>query len=92
MHTYTHISIYTLHTTYRQDYETLFHVLILSKHHHHTYIQIVGGTINLVKNTHFYGRYWGGFKFVQFLHFEACYYKVHIYVYIYIYIYIYVYI
>lgn len=36
---------------------------------------MVGGTINLVKNTHFYGRYWGGFKFVQFLHFEACYYK-----------------
>mmetsp|Transcript_7518 Transcript_7518/g.7586 ORF Transcript_7518/g.7586 Transcript_7518/m.7586 type:complete len:260 (+) Transcript_7518:970-1749(+) len=37
--------------------------------------EVVGGTINLVKNTHFYGRYWGGFKFVQFLHFEACYYK-----------------
>lgn len=37
--------------------------------------RIVGGTINLIKNTHFYGRYWGSFKFVKNLHFEACYYK-----------------
>ena len=35
----------------------------------------MGGTINLIKNTHFYGRYWGSFKFVKNLHFEACYYK-----------------
>jgi hypothetical protein len=26
-----------LRRTYRQDYETLFHVVILSKHHHHMY-------------------------------------------------------
>ena len=37
--------------------------------------KIVGGTINLIKNTHFYGRYWGSFEFVKNLHFEACYYK-----------------
>jgi uncharacterized protein len=37
--------------------------------------KIVGGTINLIKNTHFYGRYWGSFQFVKNLHFEACYYK-----------------
>ena len=37
--------------------------------------RVVAGTINLVKGTHFYGRYWGCFAFVKHLHFEACYYK-----------------
>ena len=36
---------------------------------------IIAGTINLVSKTHFYGRYWGAFKFVPNLHFEVCYYK-----------------
>jgi NMD protein affecting ribosome stability and mRNA decay len=37
---YIHIYIYThvLRRTYRQDYETLFHVVSLSKHHHHRHI------------------------------------------------------
>ena len=37
--------------------------------------RVMGGTINLIKNTHFYGRYWGSFEYVKNLHFEACYYK-----------------
>lgn len=37
--------------------------------------EIVAGTINMVSATHFYGRYWGAFRFVTHLHFEACYYK-----------------
>jgi hypothetical protein len=33
---------YVLRRTYRQDYETLFHVVILSKqhHHHHVFISV----------------------------------------------------
>ncbi|KAJ1403183.1 hypothetical protein B484DRAFT_437447, partial [Ochromonadaceae sp. CCMP2298] len=36
--------------------------------------ELVGGTINVVSRTHFYGRYWGAFKYVPQLHFEVCYY------------------
>jgi len=38
--------------------------------------QVVAGTINMVSDTHFSGRYWGAFNFVNNLHFEVCYYKV----------------
>jgi hypothetical protein len=31
------LGLCVLHRTYRQDYETLFHVVILSKHHHHQF-------------------------------------------------------
>jgi predicted N-acyltransferase len=37
--------------------------------------KIVAGTINIVSNSHFYGRYWGAFEFFDNLHFEVCYYK-----------------
>jgi uncharacterized protein len=36
---------------------------------------IVAGTINLVSDTHFYGRYWGALEYRKHLHFETCYYK-----------------
>jgi hypothetical protein len=31
------LSLYALRRTYRQDYNTLFHIVILSKHHHQGY-------------------------------------------------------
>ncbi len=37
--------------------------------------QIIAGTLNLVSQTHFYGRYWGALETVKNLHFEVCYYK-----------------
>jgi len=37
--------------------------------------RVVAGTINVVSDTHFSGRYWGAFEFVNNLHFEVCYYK-----------------
>jgi predicted N-acyltransferase len=37
--------------------------------------ELVAGTINLVKNNRYYGRYWGSFKDYKYLHFEVCYYK-----------------
>ena len=36
---------------------------------------IIAGTINLVSDTHFYGRYWGALEYRKHLHFETCYYK-----------------
>ena len=38
--------------------------------------RVVAGTINMVSETHFYGRYWGAFSYHNNLHFEVCYYKV----------------
>merc|ERR1711871_894668 len=37
--------------------------------------KIIAGTINLVSDTHFYGRYWGALEYRKHLHFETCYYK-----------------
>jgi uncharacterized protein len=37
--------------------------------------KIVAGTINLVGDDTFYGRYWGAFEMKRNLHFECCYYK-----------------
>lgn len=37
--------------------------------------RIIAGTINMVSETHFYGRYWGAFEFAKNLHFECCYYR-----------------
>jgi predicted N-acyltransferase len=37
---------------------------------------LVGGTFNLVSDSHYYGRYWGCFEYKKNLHFECCYYKV----------------
>jgi hypothetical protein len=36
---------------------------------------IIAGTINLVKDGKFFGRYWGAFEYVKNLHFETCYYR-----------------
>ncbi len=35
---------------------------------------VVAGTFNVVGNSVFYGRYWGAFEDVKFLHFDVCYY------------------
>jgi predicted N-acyltransferase len=35
---------------------------------------LVAGTFNVVKGDVFYGRYWGAFEDVPFLHFNVCYY------------------
>ena len=37
--------------------------------------KVVAGTVNLVSESHFYGRYWGCFEYAKNLHFECCYYK-----------------
>jgi predicted N-acyltransferase len=36
--------------------------------------EIVAGTVNVQKAGVFYGRYWGAFEEVRYLHFEVCYY------------------
>jgi predicted N-acyltransferase len=36
--------------------------------------EVVAGTINVVKRDVLYGRYWGAFEDVRFLHFNVCYY------------------
>jgi predicted N-acyltransferase len=36
--------------------------------------EIVGGTTNVSKGDALYGRYWGGFEPVRYLHFDVCYY------------------
>jgi len=36
--------------------------------------QVIAGTFNVQKNGVFYGRYWGAFEEVPFLHFNVCYY------------------
>jgi predicted N-acyltransferase len=36
--------------------------------------ELVGGTINLEKSGVFYGRYWGCFQELRYLHFNVCYY------------------
>jgi uncharacterized protein len=37
--------------------------------------QVIAGTFNVQKNGVFYGRYWGAFEEVPFLHFNVCYYS-----------------
>ncbi|TGK14701.1 GNAT family N-acetyltransferase [Leptospira fluminis] len=37
--------------------------------------RILGGSLNLRKGDKFYGRYWGSFEHIPFLHFECCYYS-----------------
>jgi predicted N-acyltransferase len=44
--------------------------------HHEGLGRVVAGTINMVSDSHFYGRYWGAFSYHNNLHFEVCYYKV----------------
>jgi len=36
--------------------------------------EIIGGTVNVVKNDVFYGRYWGALQPLRHLHFNVCYY------------------
>jgi len=36
--------------------------------------EIIAGTFNVQKNGVFYGRYWGAFREVRYLHFNVCYY------------------
>ena len=51
--------------------------LLAGEYVHHAGLgRVVAGTINMVSETHFYGRYWGAFSYHNNLHFEVCYYKV----------------
>ena len=38
--------------------------------------RIVGGTVNVRKDDHLYGRYWGALGYVDSLHFECCFYRL----------------
>ena len=79
-----HVSLFKASPEFRKHLLFIVAVLedenVILRKHEYVLIpglgRVVAGTINVVSDTHFYGRYWGAFTFVNNLHFEICYYKV----------------